>query len=167
MKDAPSVIVEKKTEDPAREAATRVVRLSWPHLILGAIGFAISLYALIVHVRIKQGGESGCGFTETINCDKVLTSAYGEFFHIPLGALGMAFFATVILTAITTGPLDLPARRIAAPRLVVATAGLAASLVLSYISFVKIRAACPICVATHVTTLLIFLVSLVGYWKAR
>ncbi|MDQ3814953.1 MAG: vitamin K epoxide reductase family protein [Armatimonadota bacterium] len=167
MKDAPAVVSDRPTEIPPTDVPENRVRLSWPHLILGVIGSMVSLYALIIHNRIKAGGESGCGFTETINCDKVLTSDWGVFLHIPLGAWGMAFFFIVILTAITTAPPTTSARRIAAPRLLVATLGLAACGVLSYISLAIIGAACPICIATYVTTFLLFLVSLYEYAKAR
>jgi uncharacterized membrane protein len=162
-----------ETNFPARDvskstpiADDEFPRFSWPHMYLGALGFAISLYAFLIHQKIKAGGESGCGFTETINCDKVLASQYGSLFGIPLGAFGMLYFVVVILTAITTNRNSTP-RAETAQRLVIASLGLLATFALSYISYVIIKAACPICMATHATIIATFAVSLWQFLKAR
>jgi uncharacterized membrane protein len=144
-----------------------VSRTSWPHLVLGLIGFAISAYSLHVHSLIKRGEESGCGISNTINCDKVLASRYGEFLSIPLGVWGMVFFVIVILTAVPSKGSTATRRQTAGWQLGVASAGFVTSVVLTYISKVQIGAFCPICMATHATTLLLFLVSLRSYFKAR
>jgi uncharacterized membrane protein len=141
-------------------------RFSWPHMYLGAIGFAISLYAFLVHRRIEAGGDSGCGFTETINCDKVLASRFGTIFGIPLGAFGMAYFVVVILLAVTTNRSVSRAQE-TSQRLALASLGLAATGVLSYISYGILKAACPICMATHATVLAVFGVSLWQFLKVR
>jgi len=141
-------------------------RFSWPHMYLGALGFAISLYAFRLHAIIKAGGESGCGFTETISCDKVLASQYGTFFGLPLGAFGMAYFVVLILTAITSNPKT-TLRQETALRLFVAGAGLIAAGVLAYISYVLIKAACPVCMATHATIIASFAVALWQFLNVR
>lgn len=135
-------------------------------MYLGALGFAISLYAFRLHAIIKGGGESGCGFTETINCDKVLASQYGAFFGLPLGAYGMAYFVLVILTAVTTNP-KISRRQETSQRLVVAGAGLIGAGVLAYISYGILKAACPVCMATHATILAIFAVALWQFLNVR
>jgi uncharacterized membrane protein len=149
------------------DAPASPLRISWPHLILGIIGFAISGYSLHVHNLIKQGEDSGCGFTNTINCDKVLASRYGEFLSIPLGIWGMVFFVIVILTAITSKGSTATLKQTAGWQLAVASAGFLTSVALTYISKVQIGAFCPICMATHATTTLLFLISLYSYIKAR
>lgn len=141
-------------------------RFSWPHMYLGAIGFAISLYAFLVHGKIKAGGDSGCGFNDSINCDKVLASQYGTIFGIPLGAFGMAYFAIIVLSAITTNR-STTLQQETTQRLILAALGLAATLVLSYISYIVLKAACPVCMATHATILVIFAVSLWQYFNVR
>ena len=141
-------------------------RFSWPHMYLGALGIAISLYAFLIHRRIEAGGDSGCGFTETINCDKVLASAYGKIFGIPLGAFGMAYFTMVIITAITTNRKS-TLQQETGQRLALSSLGLASAVCLAYISYVIIKAACPICMATHATILAVFLVSLWQFFKVR
>jgi uncharacterized membrane protein len=141
----------------------RVRRVSWPHLGLGLIGLAVSSYAFVLHLRVKAGG-SACGVSETINCDKVLTSRYGEIFGIPLGLYGAVFFLIVLTTAITTEPPE-RARSVALQRLLIAGVGFASSMLLTFISWTQLHALCLVCLATHATTLTLFIVSLYGYWK--
>ncbi len=141
-------------------------RFSWPHMYLGALGFAISLYAFRLHAIIKAGGESGCGFSETINCDKVLASQYGAFLGLPLGAYGMAYFVLLIVTAITTNPKTTRLQE-TAQRLVVASAGLVGAGVLMYISYGIIKAACPVCMSIHATIIASFAVALWQFLKVR
>jgi uncharacterized membrane protein len=141
-------------------------RFSWPHMYLGGIGLAISLYAFLIHRRIMAGDPSGCRISETINCDKVLASPYGAIFGIPLGVFGMAYFLVVILSAVTTNRNTTP-RQETTQRLVVASLGLCATAVLSYISYGILKAACPICMTTHAVIIVTFLVSLWQFLKVR
>ena len=147
-------------------ASENTMRLSWPHLYLGTLGFAISLYSVRLHNIIAAGGESGCGITDTFTCDKVLSSEWAKPFGIPLGVFGMAFFVVVILTGITTNPKT-TRQQAALWRLLVMSAGICGSLALLYISFVIIRAACPVCMATHAVIFTLFIISLVQFLKAR
>ncbi len=148
-------------EQSIKHSMERVRRVSWPHLGLGLIGLAVSSYAFVLHLRVKAGG-SACGVSETINCDKVLTSRYGEIFGVPLGLYGVVFFLIVLTTAVTTEP---PARdrAVALQRLLVAGVGFASSVLLTFISWTQLHALCLVCLGTHATTLTLFIVSLVGY----
>ena len=142
------------------------LHLSWPHLALGAIGLALSAYAWHEHLVIKAGNESGCYVSETINCESVLSSKYAELVGIPLGVFGMVYFAVVLMTAIST-EADFSPRRFALTQLAVSLVGIATATVLIYISKVIIGAFCPICMATHATTSLLFLFSLRACFRAR
>src|SRR5687767_1551329 len=108
-------------------------RLSWPHIVLSLIGLWLSFDAWQAHLRVKSGGDSGCGVTATINCDKVLTSQYAEFFGIPLGIYGVVYFAVVLLTAISS-EANFSWRRFRLTQLALATLGVISSLALTYIS---------------------------------
>ena len=141
-------------------------RFSWPHMYLGAIGFAISIYAFRLHNLIKAGGASGCGFTDTINCDKVLASQYGAFLGLPLGAWGMAYFVLVVLVSITTNPKVTPEQE-TLWRLLVCGAGFLGTLALSYISYIILKAACPVCMATHAVIIASFLLALWQFCDVR
>ena len=161
LQDGAEISVASTDQNHAAEP-----RFSWPHMYLGALGFAISLYAFRLHGIIKAGGNSGCGFSETINCDKVLASQYGAFFGLPLGAYGMAYFVLVILTAVTTNPKT-TLQQETTQRLVVASAGLIGAGVLMYISYGILKAACPVCMSIHATILAIFGIALWQFLNVR
>lgn len=147
--------------------AGSTTRFSWSHLVLGALGFAISFYSLVVHNRLKAGQATGCDFSETINCESVLSSQYGTMFHVPWGVWGMAFFVVVLLSASAREHNAADALRAASWRLAIASAGIATSIALTYVSKVLIGAFCPVCLATHAVTLSLFVVSLFAFFKAR
>jgi uncharacterized membrane protein len=148
---------------PTPQGSTRpAIKISWPHLVLGLIGIGISFYTVILHNQIKAGGGCGAG-----DCEAVIGSKYGALFGIPVGVFGMLFYAVIILLSIVTKESTATARQIAAQRLIVSSFGLASALAFFYISHMVIRAFCPYCMATHTTTLLVFIVSLAGYLKAR
>lgn len=127
---------------------------------------AISLYAWRLHAVIKAGGDSGCGISDTINCDKVLASPYGALFGIPLGAYGLAYFVIVLLVSVTTNP-QVTLRQETLMRFLVCSAGMLGTLGLSYISYIVLKAACPVCMATHAVVLISFLVALWQLFKVR
>lgn len=153
----------QQTSTPAR---TERLRVSWPHALLAVWGMAVSWYAFQVHRIIKAGGDAGCGFSDSLNCDKVIGSRFGEFFGIPLGIYGLAYFLVVLLTAINT-QRDANPRAESGLRLLVSGAGMLGVLGLATISYIVLRAACPVCMTTHATILALFLVSWWQYQKAR
>jgi uncharacterized membrane protein len=161
-----STAQDESTPVDAVAATDEWPRFSWPHMYLGALGLAISLYAFLIHRRIEAGDPSGCRISETINCDKVLASQYGALFGIPLGIFGMAYFLVVIVSAVTTNR-NTTLRQETAQRLVVAALGLCATVVLSYISYGILKAACPICMTTHAVIIVTFIVSLWQFLKVR
>lgn len=153
---------------PARGTSSlATTRISRAHLVLGALGFVVSLYSLVVHLRIKAGESSGCDISETINCDAVLSSQYGTWFHVPWGVWGMAFFVIVLLSASAKEANAADRAKAATWRLAIAFAGIATSIALTYVSKVLIGAFCPICLATHAVTLTLFVVSLRDFLQAR
>jgi uncharacterized membrane protein len=163
----PEIVPQNVASDAQSSTRTRI---SWPHLVLCAIGLAVSAYALIEHLRLKAGQSSGCGFTETIDCAPVLTSKYAEFFNIPLGVWGMVFFALMALTAtwkesVSTSKQD--ERRARGIQLALSACGLATSVLLTVISYTKLHALCPICLSTHAVTTTLFVVSLWLFFRTK
>jgi uncharacterized membrane protein len=66
-------------------------KMNIPSLILGVVGFGVSLYALILHLQTKTSSASlTCDINEAVNCTKVIGGDYGEFMGLPLGALGLS-----------------------------------------------------------------------------
>jgi uncharacterized membrane protein len=135
-------------------------------MYLGGIGFAISIYAFRLHNVIVAGGASGCGFTETINCDKVLASQYGALLGLPLGAWGMAYFILVVLVSVTTNP-QTSLQQETLWRLLVCGAGFLGTLALSYISYIVLKAACPVCMSTHAVIIACFGLALWQFFDVR
>jgi uncharacterized membrane protein len=144
-----------------------VPRTSWPHIVLGAVGAAVSGYAVHVHYLAKAHADTGCGFSNTINCETVMSSRWGELFGIPLGYFGILYFVIVILAAVV-GKINKPSlRTFALTNLLLAGVGFLVSLALTYISLHYIHAECPVCLTIHTTTLLLLLVSLSAWRRAR
>ena len=148
-------------------AASRVggVRVAWTHVVLSVLGLAASVYAVHLHALVKAGQSTGCGITDTISCDKVIGSQYGEFFGIPLGVFGGLFWAIVLVTAISGKSVS--PRSAALQRLAVGAVGIVTSVVLAYISLGVLHKFCPVCATTHVLSGINFLVALAGAWKLR
>jgi uncharacterized membrane protein len=92
---------------------------------------------------------------------------YGTLFGLPWGAWGALFFVIVLLLSVNSTTSTQTPRQIAVWQLGAATIGILTSIGLTYISKAIIGAWCPVCMATHVVTFLLFIVSLAGYLKAR
>ena len=135
--------------------------IAWPHLVLALIGIALSIYAVWAHGRIEAGQSAGCSISDSISCDAVLGSKWGKFFGIPLGYYGGVFWAIVAITAISSPGVNL--KNAALQRLAVATVGLLFSLGLFYIAEFVIRKTCPICLSTHIASLVNFIFAVVGW----
>ncbi|HEX8551205.1 MAG TPA: vitamin K epoxide reductase family protein [Abditibacteriaceae bacterium] len=142
-------------------------KTQWANVLLGLVGCGTSAWAVHVHRLAKAGQDTGCGITDTISCDKVVTSKWAELFGIPLGFYGLMFFAVIIVAAIATKTTKATPRQFALQNLALAAVGFGGSMVLLYISKVIIGNWCPVCLSTHATTTLLFIVSLFTYLRAR
>jgi len=164
---APELASQDSPQAPphAPKHAGTAPRIAWPHVVLGLLGVAVSLYSVKLHNIVKAGG-SACDISPTISCDKVLASAWAAPFGIPLGLPGAFFFGLVILTAISTSASASP-RAEARTRLALAGLGLCGSLALLFISKVLIGAWCVVCLATHAVVLLNFGAAAWGWKQAR
>lgn len=165
----PGSNVEKLSPSTTLESA---LRISWPHLYLGMIGFALSLYSFRLHVKIKplmhQIEVSGvCPFEDLgFDCAGVMGSKYGELFGIPLGIYGMVFFVIVIITGVTTNAKTSEVEA-SLWRLLATTVGFLGSVALLYISHFILHKMCSVCLGIHITNLLLFAASVYGYLRAR
>ena len=150
---------------PARDEAAPAtgVRIAWPHVVLGLLGIGAGLYAVHLHALVMAGRSTGCGISETISCDKVLGSSYGELLGIPLGFYGALFWALVLVSSVSNAT-TLP-RAAARQRLTLASVGLLTSLVLAWVSLGVLRHFCPVCATTHVLSGINFLFAVWGVRK--
>lgn len=154
----------KKPPAPALVTSSKR-QISWPHLLLGLAGLAVSGYAVHVHQIVMAGGQSACGISATINCDAVIGSKYGMLYGLPLGVWGMLYFALLMLTAINDS--NTPLRVAVLSRLAATAAGFIAVLGLAYISYRIIGVACPVCMSIHAIVTLLFLYSIYEVWQLR
>lgn len=159
--------VATPTEAPVSDAPARPPwHISWPHILLGLIGMYLSYYAWQVHLVVARGEESGCGVTQTINCDAVLSSKYAAIFGVPVGVYGMVYFAVILLTAVSNDA-NFSWTRFRFTQLLLSCAGIASSIGFTYISKVILHTYCLICLRVHATTTSLFIVSLLLWMIAR
>jgi uncharacterized membrane protein len=139
--------------------------MRWQLLALAAsvAGLAVSIYLTAVHY---SSVPLACPATAQINCEQVLSSAYGVIggSGVPTSAAGIVWFAVSALLA--AGRLSGRAE-LARPQLVWSALGLLTVLFLVYVEIVQLGAVCVWCSATHVLVLLIFLIALPGSREGR
>jgi uncharacterized membrane protein len=125
-------------------------------LLLTAIGIGIATYLTIAHYDTHV--SLVCAAKGAIDCQAVTTSAQSKVFGIPVAPLGLAYFVGMI-------PLNLPvAWRLADPRikigrLIYGLAGIGFVCYLVYAEAVIIKKICLWCTGVHITTLVIFVVT--------
>ena len=107
---------------------------------LALAGFLISVYLTWTHlngaVPVCVGGSGGC--------ETVQTSRYSEILGIPVAALGLFAYASMLLCAVLRG------EKAAVSGAFVALVGFLFSAYLSYLEFFVLRAICQWCVASAV-----------------
>ncbi|HEX8463095.1 MAG TPA: vitamin K epoxide reductase family protein [Abditibacterium sp.] len=152
--------MQAQVSAPLEKTAAKT-HVAWPHVVLAVLGIAISIYAVWAHGRVEAGQATGCSISETISCDAVLGSKWAKFAGIPLGYFGIIFWAIVGITAISSAGSNL--KTAALQRLAIGTVGIAFSVVLFVIAEFVIRKTCPICLSTHICSLVNFVFSVVGW----
>ena len=142
---------------------------NWISLLLGLVGFGVSLYSLILHLQSTStsGAPLTCDINNAVNCTKVLGSSYGDVAGIPLGAFGMAFFGIVMAAAILPKLVEVSKCWIAHWQLTVGAVGLAVTIFLAYISYIKLEAVCVVCSTIHALTVVNFIAVLALFLKHR
>lgn len=139
--------------------------MRWQLLALAAslAGLGVSIYLTVVHF---SSVPLACPATAQINCEQVLSSAYGVIggSGVPTSAAGIAWFAVSALLA--AGRLSGRAQ-LARPQLAWSALGLLTVLLLVYVEIVQLGAICVWCSAAHVLVLLIFLICLSGSREGR
>lgn len=133
--------------------------MRWQLLALaaGVAGLGVSIYLTLLHY---SSIPIACPATAQINCEQVLSSAYGVIggSAVPTSAAGIVWFAVSALLA--AGRLSGRAG-LAWPQLAWSVLGLLTALFLVYVEIVQLGAVCIWCSSAHVLVLLIFLISLI------
>jgi uncharacterized membrane protein/predicted DsbA family dithiol-disulfide isomerase len=127
---------------------------------LTGLGLAASAAATWVHFRLlrEAGYTSFCDVSATVNCTEAYLSQYGSLGGIPVALLGLLWFALVLVLLLV--PRSAAVREnVPAYLFALSTAALSVVLYLAYGSFVVLKTVCPLCVATYVAVIGLFLVS--------
>jgi uncharacterized membrane protein/thiol-disulfide isomerase/thioredoxin len=147
--------------------------------LLGLVSSGASAY---VHYRLVHDPTytSFCNVSATVNCESVYQSAYGSVAGVPVAIFGTIFFALALLLvwsmprhpAVATvatgkgGRTKPSAEPVAGAEsstggylFVLSTLALAATLYFAYASFFVLKTVCPLCIATYVAVIGLFIIS--------
>jgi uncharacterized membrane protein len=134
-------------------------------LIVGfaTLGLVASLASMYVHYQILADPSyvSFCDVNETVSCEAVMTSQYGQVFGVPVAVGGALWSALVLMLGVLgmkPGRSE-KASRVAGYVFVLSTIGLAGVLYLGYASFFILRQMCPLCLTMYVAVVGLFAVS--------
>ncbi len=130
----------------------------WAGSIVSSLGLIVSVYLTYDHYA--SSSLLACPERGLINCAKVTTSVYANFFGVPLAVLGLFFFVLMLF-------LQLPrawrsSSLIKWVRLAAAGGGVIMVLYLVYAELFLINAICLYCTVVHVLTLMLFALTAFG-----
>jgi uncharacterized membrane protein/predicted DsbA family dithiol-disulfide isomerase len=126
-----------------------------------SLGLAASAAATYVHYNLVKNPDysSFCDINATVSCKAAYLSRYGSVGGVPVAVGGILFFAWVLLLLWgSRGPSRI---KDSAPAYIFAgsTLALAIVLYLAYASFFVLKEVCPLCVATYVAVIGVFVIS--------
>jgi uncharacterized membrane protein len=125
------------------------------------LGLVASAAATYVHYNLIENPDysSFCDFNATVTCKAAYLSRYGSVAGVPVAVGGLLFFTWVLL--MLWGARGKSAIKDSAPAYVFAgsTLALAVVLYLAYASFFILKEVCPLCVATYVAVIGVFIIS--------
>jgi uncharacterized membrane protein/protein-disulfide isomerase len=125
------------------------------------LGLAASSAATYVHYNLIQNPDysSFCDINATVSCKAAYLSRYGSVAGVPVAVGGVLFFSWVLL--MVWGSRGKSRIKDSAPAYIfaVSTLALAVVLYLAYASFFVLKEVCPLCVATYVGVIGIFVIS--------
>lgn len=113
------------------------------------IGFADATYLTVEHYQNKIPPCTIGG------CEIVLTGSYSQIIGIPVSLLGAIYYLFILIFLILY--IDLKKEIFLRVPLIVSIFGLIASIWFSYLQIFVIKAFCPYCAVSAVTSLIIFI----------
>ena len=130
-------------------------------VVFALLGLGVSSAATYVHYNLIRNPDysSFCDINATVSCKAAYLSQYGSIGGVPVAVGGIIFFGWVLL--MLWGAAGKSRIRDSAPAYIFAgsTLALAVVLYLAYASFFVLKEICPLCVATYVAVIGIFIVS--------
>jgi uncharacterized membrane protein/predicted DsbA family dithiol-disulfide isomerase len=127
----------------------------------GLLGLVASGASTYVHYNLLKnpGYTSFCDINTTVSCGQAYLSRYGSIAGVPVAIGGVAFFLLVLMLVWGSGGKSRIADSAPAYIFAASTLALAVILYLAYASFFILRAVCPLCVATYIAVVGIFVIS--------
>jgi uncharacterized membrane protein/protein-disulfide isomerase len=130
-------------------------------IAFASLGLAASTAATYVHYNLVKNPDysSFCDVNATVSCKAAYLSRYGSVGGVPVAVGGILFFAWVLL--MVWGARGTSRIKDSAPTYIFAgsTLALAVVLYLAYASFFVLKEVCPLCVATYVAVIGVFVIS--------
>lgn len=130
-------------------------------VVFALLGLGASSAATYVHYNLIRNPDysSFCDINATVSCKAAYLSQYGSLGGVPVAVGGIIFFGWVLL--MLWGSTGKSRITDSAPSYIFAgsTLALAVVLYLAYASFFVLKEVCPLCVATYVAVIGIFVVS--------
>jgi uncharacterized membrane protein/predicted DsbA family dithiol-disulfide isomerase len=126
--------------------------------LLGLVASGVSTY---VHYNLLKnpGYTSFCDINATVSCGQAYLSRYGSIAGVPVAIGGLAFFLLVVMLVWGSSGKSRIADSAPAYIFAASTLALAVVLYLAYASFFILKTVCPLCVATYVAVVGIFVLS--------
>ena len=126
--------------------------------VLGLVASSASTY---VHYNLVKNPDysSFCDISATVSCKAAYLSRYGSVAGVPVAVGGVLFFIWVLM--LMWGSRGKSRIQDSAPAYIFAgsTLALAVVLYLAYASFFILKEVCPLCVATYVAVIGVFVIS--------
>lgn len=138
--------------------------------LLVAVGLAVSSYLIYYHYSARAGAEGWCNINSQINCNKVILSRYSEIFGLPLGGLGIIWFASAgllrylgMVSSFGLGPsFRISGSNIPFYLFILSCIGLCTVTGLVYLEVFVVGAICLFCTLCHFLAAGIFIISYVS-----
>lgn len=147
-------------------------------LVICFIGAAVSHFLVLKHapgpVQKKTWVDTVCTAFETSSCEEVLKSKWSELpipigkaqLRIPTASAGSFYFVFMLGWFFFVGPLTTSRWWVHFIGTLIATVGLGFAIFLDVAMFTTLSRWCPLCVTTHVASLLVFVCMLL-LWPRR
>ncbi len=151
-----------KNPPAPRGAATSQVA-SPPSRLFGAVavlalaGMAVAAVISWVHLQHEASGPgytSFCNVSSTINCDRVLTSAFSRLLGVPVAYLALVAYAAITAGALAASRLDARRGSLAGRAVVAAVvASLVFSAYMAGVSIFVLETICLLCTALYLVAI--------------
>jgi len=134
------------------------IPLSVGGILLALIGLGVSIYITIDDLAKIPLACPDRGF---INCQKVTHSSYAHQHGVPLTALGIGFFLTMLVFQSPWAWRSM-SRLVRLARLALATGGACMVLWLIWVELFRLDNLCLYCTSVHVVSILLFILTGIG-----